>query len=339
MHSSLIFRPWARIVPLLTLAVAGVQAGAHAQQTTIDAVNASPGNIVQRAATLVREGRRNVAEDLLSRYLATNQSDGRAWLFLGTIHFADAQRWHRDGHTGSPTGPELLEFAASSFEAAQQLLTDSGNVYRVLVAVERATIRVEEGGWQNVEHWNVSAEELPLPPVLAELGRNLLASCPRNGVLVTGSMVEEAAAWGTRLLAGERPDLILLRANMYQWDLRYRGRMAAILGADSTADLPSALVHASATRAICLSPTLDSLTTPAVSWRPVRLVLAAGPAQPASGQMTVFQFGRTGLTGSVWTAAAREVYDLAARRNQALCTTLFANSESQGLPAISSCPR
>lgn len=324
---------------LPAMALTGLVASSVSAQTPVVAT-AGGGTALQRAELLLRDGRRAAATDLLGQHLAEQPTDGRAWLFLGRIYLADAQRWHREGHLADPPGSLLLDFAGASFEQSQQLLADSGNVHRVLVAVERATNRVEQGGWAAAVAHGLPADELPLPPVLGELGRNLLASCPNRGVLVTGSLVETAAAWGVRLLDGVRPDLILLRPDLYAWDARYRVAMARVLEVDSTAELPVALQRASATRQICLTPTVDSLTGSAVAWRAVGLVLAAGPALTSGDEpLTVHLFARTGLAGSVWGEAVRDVYDLAARRNQLLCQTLFSALDAQGLPTIASCPR
>ena len=341
MHTTLIppsfrhtVRAWLPAVALAGLVVSSVSA-----QTPVVAT-AGGGTALQRAEMLLRDGRRAAAADLLGQHLAEQPTDGRAWLFLGRIYLADAQRWHREGHVADPPGSLLLDFAGASFEQSQQLLADSGNVHRVLVAVERATNRVEQVGWADAVARGLPADELPLPPVLGELGHNLLASCASRGVLVTGSLVETAAAWGVRLLDGVRPDLVLLRPDLYSWDARYRFAMARVLEVDSTADLAVALQRASTSRQICLTPTVDSLTGSALEWRAVRLVLAAGPASSGGDELlSVHLFARTGLAGSVWSEAVRDVYDLAARRNKSLCQTLFSAIDAQGLPTIASCPR
>lgn len=340
MHSALTIHPLrcALRTWMPALALAGVVASASAQTPVV--ASGGGGTAVQRADALLHDGRRAAATDLLGAYLAEQPNDGRAWLFLGRIYLADAQRWHRDGHIAEPPGSLLLDFAGAAFEQAQQLLADSGNVHRVLVAVERATNNVEAVGWEATVSRGSPAEELPLPPVLGELGRNLIASCPRGGVLVTGSMVETAAVWGTRLLVGARPDLVLLRPDLYSWDERYRNAMARSLDVDSSVSLAVALQRASVNRPICLTPTVDSLTAPALEWRAVRLVLATGPADGKDeAPLTVHLFARTGLAGSVWSEAVRDVYDLAARRNKSLCQTLFSANDAQGLPTITSCPR
>ena len=155
---------------------------------------------IARAEALLRGGRIEEAELLLNRHVASQPNDGKAWLFLGRIYLGAAHDWHTTGHPGA-SGPILLDFATQTIEQAHQLLTDSGNVFRVVVEVERATNRIEELGWARGVAVAISAEDLPLPPVLREFGRNLIASCPDRGVLVTGGLVETTAAWGSRLLA------------------------------------------------------------------------------------------------------------------------------------------
>lgn len=319
----------------------GVLVGARtavSAQTPVEGVTAAAG-AVQRAQAFMLRGQRDSATELLGRHLSQQPNDGRAWFYLGSIYLAEAQHWHHAGHPAEISSASLLDFAGTSFEPAQELLTDSGGVFRVIVAIERATLRIENTGWDSMATRKLSAEEVPLPPVLVELGRNLLASCPKNGVLLTTSLTETAAAWGIRL-QGERPDLVLLRADMYQWDPRYRARMARVLGADSAAELPAALAVAARVHPVCLAPAVDSITGPGLEWHANRLVLATTP--PVAGflpPLSLFHFARTGLAGSVWTASVRDVYDLAARRNRALCTSLFATTDGLTPPAIPACSR
>ncbi len=297
-----------------------------------------PPGPIGRAEALLREGRIEEAELLLNRHVALKPNDGKAWLFLGRIYLDEARNWHHTGHPGA-SGPILLDFATQTLDQAQQLLTDSGSVFRVVVEVERATNRIEEVGWERGIAVAIPPEDLPLPPVLREFGRNLIASCPERGVLITGGLVEAAAAWGSRLLANVRPDLIILRPDLYASDERYRAPMAHAIGADPGQDLAAALVSAGATRPICLSPTLDSLAVGPLVWHPMRIALVAGRLRDADNTtpMSVFQLARVGLSGSVWSVPTRDLYELAARRNRSLCTSLFVKPDAQGLPPISAC--
>lgn len=323
----------------LTLTFAASAAVLPAQTTPVGGNAGAIGSAVARAESLVREGRRDDAKLLLGQHLATAPNDGRAWFALGRIQLSDAQSWHREGHPTEASGIPLIEFATSAFDQAHHLLADSASVYLVMAVVERTTSRIERLGWGPATSPAVTPEELPLPPVLRELGRNLMGSCPRSGVLVTGSLVETAAVWGVRLLSDEYDDLILIRPDLYAFDAEYRGQMATTIGADPELPLASALVRASARRPVCLAPSVDSIPSPALDWHPVRLVLAAGPTATGASpnELSVHLLARTGLAGSVWSEAAREIYDLAARRNRHLCQSLFSRPDAQGLPAIASC--
>jgi hypothetical protein len=315
--------------------------GVGAQASTVGAPARTSASAVQRAESLLSEGLRAEAKMFLGEHLALVPTDGRAWFALGRIHLGDAQRWHRDGHPTEGSGIPVVEFATSAFEQAHHLLADSASVYLVLAMVERTTLRIERMGWTAAVELPLPAEELPLPPVLAELGRNLIGSCPRGGVLVTGSLVETAAVWGVRLADAERGDLVLVRPDLYVTDAEYRGQMANVLGVDPAASLAGALFRASARRPICTTPSVDSTVSTSLDWHPLHLVMAAGSiatgeAPPA---LSVHQLARTGLAGSVWSEAARDVYELAARRNRSLCGALFARPDVVGLPAILACPR
>ena len=61
-------------------------------------------NVAPRAAALERSGERQMAIDLLGRYLDTAPDDGRAWFQLGRFYLLDARDWHLQGHRGDPDG-------------------------------------------------------------------------------------------------------------------------------------------------------------------------------------------------------------------------------------------
>jgi hypothetical protein len=335
MHTSLT-RLLCRVSALVLCGLCARVGSAAARQDPVRAVTQGA-SVVQRAQALIAQGQHDSATLLLDRHLTREQNDGHAWFFLGRIYLEDVQQWHRTGHPPELSSALLLDFASTSFERAQELLTDSGGVFRIAVAIERAMLSLERFGWDTIRTRRMDAEELPLPPVLAELGRNLMTSCPRNGVLLPGSFTEMVAVWGMRLQR-DRPDLIILRPDLYQTDPRYRARMAPVLGADPAAELPAALAAAARNRAVCLGPAADKITAPGLEWYASRLVLStAPPPATVSPQLTLFHLAHTGLAGSVWAVAARDSYDLAARRNRALCTTLFTSTDALTLPAIPAC--
>jgi tetratricopeptide (TPR) repeat protein len=105
-------------------------------------------NVAPRAAALERSGERQMAIDLLGRYLATAPDDGRAWFQLGRFYLLDAQDWHLQGHRGDPDGLLYLDFAATAFDQAIRLSVDSGIVFRGLAELERSVVwRTQGGGW------------------------------------------------------------------------------------------------------------------------------------------------------------------------------------------------
>jgi hypothetical protein len=314
------------------LAAFGLVRGAAAQNPV------SPPGPIAQAEALLRAGRVEDAELLLNKHVASQPNDGKAWLFLGRIYLGAARDWHTSGHPGA-SGPILLDFATQTIEQAQQRVIDSSDVYRVVIEIERATNRIEEVGWERGVAVAIAPEDLPLPPVLQEFGRNLVASCPDRGVLLAGGLIETTAAWSARLHTGGRSDLIVIRPDLYATDSRYRTQMARALGVDSTATLAAALVQAGATRPICLSPTLDSLAVGPLAWHPMRIALVGGRLRDADNAtpMSVFQLARIGLSTTVWGAPVRDLYELAARRNHVLCTSLFNKPDAQGLPPILAC--
>src|ERR1044071_7960401 len=95
-------------------------------------------NVAPKAAALERSGERQMAIDLLGRYLATAPDDGRAWFQLGRFYLLDARDWHLQGHRGDPDGLLYLDFAATALDQAIRLEVDSGVVYRGLAELERS---------------------------------------------------------------------------------------------------------------------------------------------------------------------------------------------------------
>src|SRR3954464_3828031 len=104
-------------------------------------------NVAPRAAALERSGERQMAIDLLGRYLATAPDDGRAWFQLGRFYLLDARDWHLQGHRGDPDGLLYLDFAATAFDQAVRLAVDSGTVFRGLAELERSIVFLEDSGW------------------------------------------------------------------------------------------------------------------------------------------------------------------------------------------------
>jgi hypothetical protein len=275
-----------------------------------------------RAAELVRQGERGVATDMLGVYLAVAPDDGHAWLQLGRIYVLESREWHL-AHREQPDAALLLEFAATAFEQASRLAIDSGSVLRAQVEVERAILLFEQGGWEAMRAAEPGIRRSPLPPELAELGRNLVISCPRGGVLLTGTELEAVVAWHAAIAMPDRHDLVVIRPDLYATDPVYRARAAAALGVDPSLPVRAAVAAAGATHTICLSPGTDEAAVPSTPWYPARLVRVSRPdvvQDDALGFTEMIAAHRGGV--SPWLTAIRRVYAGAARYNVMLCPAL-----------------
>jgi tetratricopeptide (TPR) repeat protein len=280
-------------------------------------------NVAPRAAALEREGERQMAIDLLGRYLATAPDDGRAWLQLGRFYLYDAREWHLHGHGGDPDGPLYLDFAATALEQAIRLSVDSGLVFRGLAEVERALIVVEDAGWETGRYARARSGTPAVPGYMLELGQNLLGSCPSGGVLLTGSDLEALSVWYG---SAERParDIIPIRPDLYATDSIYRRRMAEAMGVDPALPVQRALAMVAPQRALCLSPGTDSAAVPALAWVPFRLVRLSQPPEAGAEALSLTELLKASRqSGSPWVAEVRGVYDRAARHNALLCSSLL----------------
>ena len=319
-HPTVTPRAWGRGLRRAGLAIllaATTTPGVLLAQAAIDP------NVAPRAAALEREGERQMAIDLLGRYLATAPDDGRAWLQLGRFYLYDAREWHLRGHGGDPDGLLYLDFAATALDQAIRLSVDSGLVFRGLAEVERALIVVEDSGWQVGRYTRIRAGTPSLPPYMLELGLNLLGSCPAGGVLLTGSDLEALSVWFGHV---ERPsrDIISIRPDLYATDSVYRRRMADAMGVDPTLPVQRALATVAPQRTLCLSPGTDSAAAPPLAWAPFRLVRLSQPPVAGTDALSVTELVKaTRQSGSPWVLEVRAVYDRAAIHNTVLCSSLL----------------
>ena len=192
-------------------------------------------NVAPRAAALEREGERQMAIDLLGRYLATAPDDGRAWLQLGRFYLFDARDWHLHGHRGDPDGLLYLDFAATAFDQAVRLSVDSG---------------VASASWPK---WtapsSVSKDSgLGRCPVRAVPGR-ICRPCRRSSsssAPISSPPVRPAACsspavssrrsrYGTAVWPRAPFDILPIRPDLYATDSLYRLRIAAMMGVDAVA--------------------------------------------------------------------------------------------------------
>jgi hypothetical protein len=309
-----------RILPGLGLAA--VVGGEALAQAAVDP------NVAPRAATLERQGERQLATEMLGRYLAVAVDDGRAWFQLGRFYRLDAADWHARGHTGNPDAVIYLDFAVTALEQASRLMVDSGVVYRAYVEVDRAVVFVEDSGWTSTREQFSWTAAPSLPPYLVELGLNLVRSCPAGGILLTGDDLETAVVWHALLAQRARPDLVTLKPGLYATDARYRARLAAALGVDSALPVQAALAKAAKDRPVCLAPGADAAALPSAEWRPLRLVRVDRDVAAPSDPLSLTSYVEAVQTGpSDWSRATRDVYGAAARWNATLCGGLLRQLE------------
>ncbi len=282
-------------------------------------------SVAPRAAAMARQGARTEATELLGQYLATAPDDAAAWMQLGYFYLLDSRAWHRNGHRGDPGGQLFLDLSATALDESLRLPTDSGQLLRALVEVDRLSLLVETSGWVvGSAEYQRSPGALP-PSHLLEAGGNLINSCPIGGVLVLGTDLEAAGVWGVLTIRRDRGDLLLLLPGLYRQDSIYRTRMATSLQVDANSTVPEALARTASRRPVCLSPGTDSATTPHITLRPIRLVRVGGPAATdASEPLSIIELTTAWRTQP--SGVAREVTDLyvqAARYNPQLCTSLL----------------
>ena len=281
-------------------------------------------NVAPRAAALDREGERQMAIELLGRYLATAPDDGRAWLQLGRFYLYDAREWHEHGHRGDPDGLLYLDFAATALEQSIRLSVDSGQIFRGLAEVERALILNEDSSWSATRYYQARGTVPEMPSYIIELGANLLTSCPAGGVLLTGTDLETLSVWYGSL---DRPalDLVSFRPDLYATDSLYRRRVAEAMGVDPALPVQRALETVAARRPLCLSPGTDSAAAPTLGWSPFRLVrVSRRPVPPDGEALTVNELLKASRQGSSpWIMNVRGVYDRAANHNLLLCSSLL----------------
>ncbi|HTS87135.1 MAG TPA: hypothetical protein VMG41_01485 [Gemmatimonadales bacterium] len=300
--------------------------------TTLAGQAAVDPSIAPRAAQLALRGQREQATELLGRYLATAPDDGSAWLELGQLYLAASREWHRRGHQGDPSGDLLLDFAATAFDQALRLPTDSAALLRAMVQAERAAALVEAEGWRTARDGNTLVPGPEPSPDVLEAGRNLVNSCPVGGVLVTGSDLETVAVWSAVFDRHLRGDLVLVIAPRFLEDSLYRERMVQALDLPGAPTLRVGLTEAAERRPVCVSPETDTAAVPVATLTVRRLVRWTGPAAPGSEaplRIAELLQARLGRPNPVNTEVLG-LYRLAAEFNPGLCFSVIAALDDHG---------
>jgi hypothetical protein len=272
--------------------------------------------------------------------LGRDSTDASAWALVGRGYLRLADDAHGTPHRppqDSAWVRALLDSADQALERAATLsgppgasaAGDSARVLRVGGWTRRARLAWETGGiGAGPQSWGPIPTDLRVPPVLEELGENLLRACPMSGVLLTAGDADSYAAWYMRFARGLRPDLLVVPLAAWRSDATLRRRLAADLrlgrhdGGDGwIADLVKR-------RPVCVSMAFERPPEPAtrVRWAARPLLWVAGP-EPKGERVPprdfVFAALRIALErGDAWAAPALAVYARAARTTPALCEPL-----------------
>ena len=266
--------------------------------------------------------------DSLWARVHADSTDGSAWLELGRAYLQQAADYH--AHKKPVTVDTVwahatLDTAQSAFERAARFSTgtrtaDSALVYRVYAFGEWAYVDWEAAGTSAATlAWHSLPEGSRLPPVLEELGENLLRACPHQGILFTAAEIDTQAAWFLRFSRGLRPDLMIIPFDRWRGDSVLRNR---VLRERRTRD-PS-LRALSQSRAVCASMGFERPPDErAVKWNKRPRVWVTGK-ETKTDRVPAQDFVFAALKLAVdqhetWTAPVTAIYRRGVANSGALC--------------------
>ena len=267
--------------------------------------------------------------------VAADSTDGAAWLEIGRAYARLAAAYH--AHRAPPdTGwaRAVLDTADLAFDRAARWsagtrTADSAQVFRVDTWGQKAYLAWEVGGVEAATAaWHALPETLRPPPVLEELGENLLRACPRQGVLLTAGDADTQAAWYMRYARGLRPDLLILPLALWRSDTVFRRRVLRDAKLRTAGGSDAALRAFAEQRPVCASMAFERPPDmrAQLSWKSRPLVWVAGPEPKADRvppQDFVFAALRLALDQhDTWSAPALTLYRRAADITSALCRPL-----------------
>ena len=266
--------------------------------------------------------------DLWARVTA-DSTNGPAWLDLGRAYLQRGAEYHAH----KKPVPVDTVWAHATFDTAQMAFdravrwsagtrtADSARVFRVYTFGERAYVDWEAAGTAAATlTWHTLPEGARLPPVLEELGENLLRACPHQGMLFTAGETDTQAAWYLRFARGLRPDLLIVPLDRWWSDSVLRNRVLRDLKARD----PS-LQALGKTRAICASMGFERAPEqrPSVKWTKRPLVWVSGTETKADrvpAQDFVFAALRLAVDEhETWTPPVVAIYRRAAANVGGLC--------------------
>jgi hypothetical protein len=267
--------------------------------------------------------------DSLWARVAADSTDGPAWLELGRAYLQRGAEYHahrKPVPVDTVWAHATLDTAQLAFERAARWsagtrTADSARVFRVYSVGERAYVDWEASGTAAATlTWHSLPETSRLPPVLEELGENLLRACPHQGILFTAGDTDTQAAWYLRFSRGLRPDLVIVPMDRWRGDSVLRNRVLREL---KTRD-PS-LRALGQTRAVCASMAFERApeVRPSVKWNKRPLVWVTGKETKADrvpAQDFVFAALRLATDEhETWTGPVVAIYLRAVSNVGALC--------------------
>ena len=273
-----------------------------------------------------------------------DSTDAQLWLLMGRAYLGLGAEAHGATHRSSEdsvwtravldTAEEALTRAAAlAGPLGSSTVGDSARVLRVGAWAVRSWRGWESSGVDaGVEAWGPLPMDLRVPPVLDELGENLLRACPTGGVLLTAGDADFYAAWYMRFARGLRPDLLVVPLAAWRSDPVLRARLVADLklgrprrgGRGGRGD-DAGLGELVRRRPVCVSMAFERPpeTRPRIRWETRPLVWVAGPeGKSPRVPPRDFVFGalRVALDGNdPWAEPALAAYARAARTTPALC--------------------
>ena len=261
--------------------------------------------------------------------VTADSADGSAWLDVGRYYLQLSEEYHAHKKpvvVDTVLAHAILDTAQLAFDRSARLspgtrTADSARVFRVYAFGERAYVDWESGGTAAATlAWHGLAESLRLPPVLEELGENLLRACPHQGVLFTANEMDTQAAWYLRFGRGLRPDLVVVPLDRWKLDSVLRNRVLREMRRHD----PS-LRALGETRAVCASMGFERAPEqrPAVKWNKRPLVWVSGretKGDRVPPQDFVFAALRLAVDEhETWTAPVTALYTRAVSSVGGLC--------------------
>jgi hypothetical protein len=279
-----------------------------------------------------------------------DSTDAQLWLLMGRTYLGLGAEAHGATHRSSEDSEwtrAVLDTAEAALARAAALagplgtsaVGDSARVLRVGAWAVRSWRGWESGGVAaGVEAWGPLPIELRVPPVLDELGENLLRACPTGGVLLTAGDADFYAAWYMRFARGLRPDLLVVPLAAWRADPVLRARLGADLKLGRHVGGDAWLGELVRRRPVCVSMAFERPpeTRPRIRWEVRPLVWVAGPeGKSPRVPPRDFVFGalRVALDGNdPWAEPALAAYSRAARTTPALCEAMATFKVAADVP-------